>query len=193
MRRAHSRCKSPRYFSLVAGYSTNPQPLRSMALSADQRQTGEFPLLPGPHPENPELPDLPRIGQSASEDRSTYPFFRPSSHPKKDSIIPSVFCQKYFDLFADSRSRLASLKGASSVEASLASPGSTFSRYLSAFLTAKCATCMSNPKNFTLFVCFGSWLYLRIHWIMSSISPVFQVQKYKPSSASTASLVPFNT
>src|SRR5205814_3996130 len=46
------------------GYSTNPQPFRSMALSADQRQTGEFPPLPGPHPANPELPDLPLIAEA---------------------------------------------------------------------------------------------------------------------------------
>src|SRR5256885_3978609 len=130
---------------------------------------------------------------SFSEDASTYTFFRSSSHSNKDSIISPVFCQKYLDLLADSRSRSASLKGASTVEATLASPGSTFSRYLSAFLTATCATCMSNPKNFTLFVCFGSWLYLRIHRIMSSTSSVFQVQKYKLSSASVASPVPFNT
>src|SRR2546430_5326083 len=62
---------------------------------------------------------------SSSEDASTYTFFRRSSDPKKDSIIPSVFCQRYFDLFADSRSRLASPKGASSVETILASAGST--------------------------------------------------------------------
>src|SRR2546429_6810894 len=123
----------------------------------------------------------------SSEDASTYTFFRCSSHANRDSILCSVLCQKYLDLPADSRSRSASLKGASTLEATLASPGSTFSRYLSAFLTATYATCMSNPKNFTLFVCFGSWLYLRIQRIMFSTSSVFQVQKWQLSSASSAS------
>src|SRR5439155_14776842 len=92
---------------------------------------------------------------------------------------------------SDSRSRSASLKGASTVEAILAFPGSTFSRYLSAFLTATCATCMSNPKNFTFFGCFGSWFYLRIDRIMSRTSSVFQVQRYIVSRASAPVPVPF--